>query len=164
MHNLISASLSDRLPELREQIEFWGSSQPRNNCLISNLLALFFCLFLFLITTAFWLHSQSWERSSYITPSIYCRGNWGRMRGSGPTKVSKIVKWKHWGKSQALPARGRTSGKCALGPRVQCGDQVRRKKVGRERYTPCCNFTHDLYTARDNRRESTPVPVSVSIP
>ena len=47
MHNLISASLRDRLPELREQIEFWGSSQPRNNCLISNLLALF-CLFVFI--------------------------------------------------------------------------------------------------------------------
>lgn len=68
------------------------------------------------------------------------------------------------GQEPSSSPTGRISGKCVLGPRVRCRDQVRRKKVGREPYTPCCNFTHDLYTARDNRRESTPVPVSVSIP
>lgn len=61
------------------------------------------------------------------------------MRGSGPTKVSKTVKLKYWGKSQALPTRGRISGKCMLGARVQCGGPSGEEEVGREPYTPCCN-------------------------
>lgn len=86
------------------------------------------------------------------------------MRGSGlpmDSKIVNLVKLEHWVRAKLFHPKAQFQACVCFSPESSAGTRYKERRSQRTPYT-LWNLTRDLSTARDNGRESTPVPVTVS--